>query len=161
MSIVVSDTSPIRALNHLGLISMLASLYGSVYLPDAVAAELRRPGRLFSAFEPDAFSFFHIESPVNQRLVQDLEAKLDAGEAAALVLAMEKSADRILIDERDARIIAHEMGLHVVGVLGVLLEAKQQGLIPEVRPLINRLQSEINFHVSPQLVADVLRLALE
>jgi predicted nucleic acid-binding protein len=66
MAIVVSDTSPIRALHHLGILRVLESLYGRVYVPDAVAEELRRPSRRFPAFEPNAFPFLFIEAPRDQ-----------------------------------------------------------------------------------------------
>ena len=161
MAIVVSDTSPIRALQHLQLLAILEGLYERVYLPHAVADELRRAQRRFAALEPTVFPFFVIESPKDTTRLRALSQRLDAGEAAALVLALEKPGTSVLLDERDARRVAAELGLHTVGVLGVLLLAKQQGLVTQLRPLIERLQREIDFHLSPKLISQVLGLARE
>jgi hypothetical protein len=157
MAIVVSDTSPIRALDHLGLLSIVGRLYGQVYIPDAVANELRRATRRFSAFDPGAHSFLLVQSPRDTSRVAELERRLDIGEAAALVLAMELQADLVLIDETVGRAVARELGIPVIGVLGILIEAKEHRLIAVVRPLIERLQNELDFFLSPALVTAVLK----
>lgn len=161
MAIVVSDTSPIRALHHLAMVGVLEQLYGRVYLPEAVAQELRRPGRRFPAFEPGAYPFLVVESPRDEARVRSLEEKLDRGEAAALALALEHNARYVLIDERDGRRIARELGLTVVGVLGILSEAKGRGLVPAIEPLLRRLQRELDFRLTPGLISEVLRQAGE
>jgi len=58
-----------------------------------------------------------------------LASTLDPGEAEAIALALELSADLILLDERDGRSAAERAGLRVTGVLGVLLRAKNNGQI--------------------------------
>ena len=64
----------------------------------------------------------------NEMVVRALQGELDHGEAAALALAVELQADVVLIDERRARAVASRLGLNVVGVLGVLVEAKHKAL---------------------------------
>ena len=91
----------------------------------------------------------------------ELERRLDVGEAAALVLAMELRADLVLIDETVGRTVARELGIPVIGVLGILIEAKEKRLIAAVRPLIERLQNELDFFLSPALVTAVLMRANE
>ncbi len=54
-----------------------------------------------------------------------------------------------------------EQGLKIIGVLGVLLSAKKQGLIPVVKPVMNDLIAQANFRVSSQLYAEVLKAANE
>jgi len=162
LAIVVSDTSPIRALQHLNLAAVLGKLYGQVYLPEQVAAELRRPQRRFPAFDPGGFPFFVVQAVRDRQRLAELRAKrLDDGEIEAILLALEKSASLILVDERIGRRVAVELGLRAVGVLGVLLHAKQQALIPAIRPLMARLQNEIDFHLSAALIEEVLRIADE
>jgi predicted nucleic acid-binding protein len=161
VAIVVSDTSPIRALHHLALLDLLKDVYGKVYLPDAVAEELRNPSLRFGSFNATAFAFLVIESPLDLERVAVFQKRLDAGEAAALALALERNADYVLLDERAGRRIAQELGFNVIGVLGVLSEARRRGLVPLIAPLILRLQSEMSFHLAPPLVAEVLRLAGE
>ena len=127
--------------------------------PVPLADELRAPSRRFPPVDSSSFPFFVVESPKDLIRVEQLEKQLDRGEAAAIALAIEKNADRLLIDEHDGRMMAESLGLSVVGVLGFLLEAKKQSLVPAVCPLIERLQKEIGFHLSPRLVARVIQPA--
>jgi predicted nucleic acid-binding protein len=48
VAIIVSDTSPVRALHHLSLIHILDALYGEVIVPPAVAQELEQPKPRFA-----------------------------------------------------------------------------------------------------------------
>lgn len=89
------------------------------------------------------------------------EARLDAGEAEALALAIELKADAILLDESAARAVANELGMQVIGTLGLLLRAKQEGLVNEVAPLLRKLIVEGRFRVSPALVHATLQRAGE
>src|SRR5205807_1787553 len=115
MAIVVSDTSPVRALHHLGLTKLLEQLYRQVYVPGAVAEELRRAGPHFATFEVADFPFLIVASPQDQGRVRELERKLDRGEAAAIVLALERKAEVVLIDELAGRAVARGLGLKVIG----------------------------------------------
>jgi len=76
-------------------------------------------------------------------------------------LALEIKADLLLMDERRGRAFAQELGLNVVGLLGILLQAKNQNLIAAVKPLIDRLIQEADFRVSPQLYRSILQIADE
>ena len=89
-----------------------------------------------------------------------LEATLDRGEAA-IALALELTADLILLDERDGRSAAERAGLHVTGVLGVLLRAKEEGQIPLVKPEMNALRVRARFFLSPRLEQNILEIAGE
>ena len=63
--------------------------------------------------------------------------------------------------EGAGRRMARQLGLLPIGVLGVLIRAKQRGLILEVVPLLDRLRSELGFFISDQLRGEVQRLAGE
>jgi predicted nucleic acid-binding protein len=86
---------------------------------------------------------------------------LDVGEAAALALAIKLKASAILLDEAAARTVAKELGIEVIGTLGLLLRAKQEGLVTEVAPLLRKLIVEGRFRVSPALVHATLQRAGE
>jgi uncharacterized protein len=86
---------------------------------------------------------------------------LHPGESEAIALALEPKATHLLIDERDGRIMAAAAGLVPLGVLGLLIEAKKAGLIPLVRPLVERLMSEIDFRVTASVLQQALPLAGE
>lgn len=51
--------------------------------------------------------------------------------------------------------------LEIIGLLGILVQAKQNGLIDQIKPLLDQLRFEIGFRVSTQLYQEVLRLAQE
>lgn len=66
-----------------------------------------------------------------------------------------------MIDEDRGRKFAIKYGLTIKGVLGVLLQAKEKGLIFEIKPLIVKLQTEINFRINENLVKKILIQANE
>jgi predicted nucleic acid-binding protein len=74
---------------------------------------------------------------------------------------MEINADLLILDEKPGRIIALQYGLKIIGVLGVLLEAKQKNLIQTVKPLIDELIDRANFRVNAQLYTNILGIAGE
>ena len=86
---------------------------------------------------------------------------LDPGEAEAIALALEMSADLILVDERDGRSAAERAGLRVTGVLGVLLRAKNEGQIQLIKPEIDALRTRAWFFLSARLQEKALEIAGE
>ena len=155
--IVVSDTSPLISLAVVGYLDVLRSLYGQVIIPEVVYQEIMGgvPG-LPGALEIQGLEWI-ISHPVqNDVVVRALQGELDPGEAEAIALAVELQADLILIDERRARAIAARLGLNVVGVLGVLVEAKHRALVPLLKPILDALITQAGFWVSQQLYERVL-----
>jgi predicted nucleic acid-binding protein len=90
----------------------------------------------------------------------DLLADLDRSEAEVIALAQERNADLGILDERLARRHARRVGLALTGTLGVLLRAKQVGLVVAVASLIDKLRLQ-GIWLSEAVVAGVLRLAGE
>lgn len=161
MGLIVSDTSPILALAHLGCLDLLSRLYNEVTVPGAVAAELCQPRIGLPAVDVSQLPFVRVQSPNDRQRVSVFLQRLDVGEAEALALALEVQADAVLTDEKFGRLLATRNGITTVGTLGVLLRAKVEGHIPTVRPLMDRLIQEINFRVAPRVQADVLQRAGE
>ncbi len=161
MSIVVSDTSPIPALAHLGTLDLLPKMFGEVLIPPAVARELEAPRPRFKPVTVREMEFAKIQAPQNRETIAELLASLEPGEAEALALAIEIRADAILIDEAAGRAVAIQRGLAPLGVLGILLRAKQRGLIHELKPLLDQLQNELGFFISVELRLEVLKHAGE
>ena len=71
-------------------------------------------------------------------------------------MAEQTRADLLLMDEKPGRRIAEGRGLQVIGVLGVLVQAKRQGLIPELKPLLQEVVSAAGFFLSPALMQAAL-----
>ena len=160
--IVVSDTS---ALSNLALVDhlwLLEAIYKTVIIPDVVTSELA------AASNPTISAIIQLEwiqtqSLENSQLANQLQQErgLDAGEANAIALALELQADDLLIDERLGRQEAVRLGLSIIGILGILLVAKQRSLISQAQPVMDALINQAGFRVSPQLYQRVLALAQE
>ena len=157
--IVISDTSVVSNLASIDRLDILPRLYGTVIIPTAVKKELQ----LYDAKTNAASStgWLRTESINAIDLYDELSARLDSGEAEAIVLAKELGADALLIDERKGRKIAVEQGLPVIGLLGVLIAAKNKGIVEGVKPLVDRMMNGNGFRVSPKLYRHVLVVAGE
>jgi predicted nucleic acid-binding protein len=92
----------------------------------------------------------------DQDRVQQLREELDPGEAEAIVLAIERRADLLLVDERRGRRTATAAGLTVTGLLGVVARAKQAGLIDLAKPVLDELIQVARFWIGPELYLEVL-----
>lgn len=97
----------------------------------------------------------------DRTLVEALSNELDLGEAEAVALAVEIQANQVLIDERRGRLVAARLNLRCTGILGILVEAKSQGLVAEVKPLLDALVNKAGFWVGEPLYNGVLRLVNE
>ena len=160
--IVVSNTSPLIALARAGRLDLLQAIHGEIIVPDAVFNEITVAG----AGEPGAhevatMSWIKRQPALNRQLVNALGLDLDAGEAEAIALAMECQADLILLDERMGRHAAQRMGLKVTGTLGILIAAKDRGLLASVRPLLDALRADAGFWIGEALYNAVVVAAKE
>ncbi|WP_072925503.1 DUF3368 domain-containing protein [Microcystis aeruginosa] len=160
--IVVSDTSALANLAIVDHLWLLESIYQTVIIPDVVARELAAASNpLIPAILQ--VGWIQPQPLTNSELANQLQQErgLDAGEANAIALALDLQADDLLIDERLGRQEALRLGLSIIGILGILLIAKQRSLIPQVQPVMDALISQAGFRVSSQLYQRVLALAEE
>lgn len=157
--IVVSDTSPISNLHQIGRLGLLRELFGDVVLPGAVAEEISALDRNRSILADN--DWITVVELQDRESLTGLAETLDKGEAEAIALALEISADAVLIDEAIGRKEALRRGLNVTGIIGVLLRAKQKGLIPAVEPVIGELVTEAGFWLDPVFVEEILRISGE
>jgi len=165
--IIVSDTSPITNLAAVQTLDLLQFLYGSIIIPVAVYNELTQadikkavPG----ATEVQTYSWIQTRPVQNLQKVNEIlvaNSNIHLGEAEAIVLALELKADLLLMDERRGRTLAMNYQLKVTGLLGVLLQAKKQGKIIAVKPLLEQLINDAEFRINDQLYEQVLQLAKE
>jgi len=160
--IVVADTSPLTALLHLKQLSLLATLYGEIYIPFIVAEELQTLVQFGYdiSFLNDKERYI-IRKATDILFMQDLRERLDEGEIEAIALAKELKADLLLIDERLGKQFAEQEHITCKGVIGVLIEAKQKGLIPLLKPLLDDLIHNLHFRLSDYIYQLALNKANE
>jgi len=160
--IVVSDTSPITNLATIGQFELLRLLHAEVYIAEGVWDELNAGGESWPGSDQVAAAHWvHRSAVSNRALVVALQRDLDRGEAESIALALELDADLVLLDEREGRRAARRLGLRVVGVLGLLLEAKAKGLVPALRPYLDALRERAGFYLSDGVYDYALALAHE
>lgn len=165
MLAVVSDSSPLLYLTRLGRFDLLRQLYEGVFIPNAVWREVAIEG----ATRPEGMNvklavtagWLKVESVAGTSLPQDpAYLELGDGEREAIALARNKNA-LLIIDETEGREVARRLGVRITGTLGILVEAKLRGLIPKVRPELDRLKDESNFRFTEELFVMALRNAGE
>ena len=156
---VVANNTPLAALWVLGRLDLLRELYGEVEIPQAVYDEFlatERALRQVALAQAPWILPWALDNPQRSRAY----VGLDAGEAEVLALAEERGARLVIMDERKGRRFARRLGLPLTGTLGVLLLAKERGLIPSLAPLLAELQ-EAGLYLDSALVAQALRLCGE
>ena len=155
--IVVSDTWPVLNLARIGRLDLLQLLYHQVLIPSAVYRELTISKMdLPPAIDLATMPWLIVATAKDQDRVQQLREELDPGEAEAIVLAIERRADLLLVDERRGRRTATAAGLTVTGLLGVVARAKQAGLIDLAKPVLDELIQVARFWIGPELYLEVL-----
>lgn len=157
--LAVSNTSPIMNLAVVDLLDLLHQQFGEVIVPAGVVDELKLdtgyPGtdKIRNAIEA---GWLRQEKLENDQVARALKRELDDGEAEAIALALQLHIEVILMDERDGRSIAKSMGLSPIGVLGVLLRAKQEGGIGSIKEILNRLRNDAGFYIADSLMENIL-----
>ena len=152
---VVSNTTPIISLLKLSQLDILKKLYSEISIPFAVFQEIEAGKNKVYYQDLSKIDWINI---VN---IQDKQAlkyflDLDDGESEAIILATEKGADLIIIDEKLGRFHAKHADLKVTGTIGILIKAKNQGIISELKPLLYEL-TEKDVWISEKLIGEILK----
>jgi predicted nucleic acid-binding protein len=124
--IVVSNTTPLIGLASIGRFDLLRHLFGEIYIAQAVYDEAVVAGREAGGAKREVSSARWIRTlTVQDRLaVEVLLDEMDLGEAENIVLARERGADWVLMDEKKGRRKLAQLGLQKIGTVGILLKAK-------------------------------------
>jgi hypothetical protein len=132
---VILNNTPLVALWSIDQLDLLNALFGTVWMPTAVAMEFLATETAVRRQALAQATWLQIVALTNPRHALTYSS-LDRGEAEVLALAVEHEARLVIIDERKGRQYARRLGLPLTGTLGVLLLAKEKGLITTVAPLI-------------------------
>jgi len=154
---IVSNSSPLIALAKIEKLDIL--LIYDVVIPKAVFDEITKPKKKYVK-ELYKWGKDKVIEVMNRKAVEYLELIIDKGEAETIALAEELNADAVLIDDLKARKIAKLRGLNITGSIGILLDAKDRGLVSEVKPLLEELMKK-KIRIRKELYNHALELANE
>jgi predicted nucleic acid-binding protein len=160
MPAVISNTSPLIALAGIGQLELLRRLFDTVLIPPAVRAEVLNEPALAALQAAMAEGWISQQQPNDTSAILLLQETLDLGESEAIVLGQQMPPRWIILDDLAARHVAEAMGLPVIGTLGVLILAKDAGLLAIVRPLLDKLRDQ-NLYLSETLYRHILKSAGE
>lgn len=148
--IIISDTSCLIILNKIGELDLLRQLYNKVTITHDILLE-------YGEQLPD---WIEVQQAKDQYRQQLLEMQIDKGEASAIALALETADNTVILDDWKARRLAERLGLSVTGTLGVIIRAKNTGLIQSIKPYLEKIR-ETNFRISEELEQIALKEANE
>jgi len=150
---VIADASALICLGWVDQLQILPALFGRIVVPAAVAAEAthRQPGL------PAWIDVREPNRPLDRRVVS---AHLGAGETEVLCLGLELEGAWLILDDAQARALARDLGLQMLGTGAVLVEAKRAGLLERVRPTLDALLAK-GFRLDRKVYDRVLKAADE
>ncbi|RKT45249.1 DUF3368 domain-containing protein [Thiocapsa rosea] len=128
----ICNTSPLIALDNIGLLGLLEGVYGRVLVAEEVRNE-------FGSGLPGWIDVVPVQ---NRNLIRALQLSIDLGESATLALAMERQDARVILDDLKGRKAAQRLGVSFTGLLGVAIKGKQMGVIESVDNVMTRLKQE-------------------
>lgn len=149
-TIIIADTSCLIVLKNVGKLDLLKDLYTSISITPEVERE----------FGEDLPSWIKVEGVKDNQKLSILRLELDEGEASAIVLALEYENSLLIIDEKKGRNTAKRLGLQIIGTLGIVLRAKEKGIIEVVKPLLEELE-EVGFRIGRDLKDKILKKVKE
>ena len=161
-TLIISNTTPLINFAEIGRMDVLAALFGVVTIPPAVRDELTAKADIFpAAGQVPLHGGINIMPPADRLLVSGFTGRVHSGEAECLALAMEHPGSFLLLDDLAARELATSNYLLFTGTLGCLVQARRQGIIPAIRPLLRELRTQARFWISDVLEKRVLHDAGE
>ncbi len=152
MKVVVADTGVIISLAHIGQIDLIEKIFGDFYIAKAVWIELNN----YDNPNFDDSILADLKPKVKEINSKNyLSMVMDYGESESAILYEELNADYLLIDDNKARLVAESLDINCIGTLGLLLKAKQKGLITELKPTFEEL-IKAGRYFSGKLLNDIL-----
>ena len=157
---VIINSTPLIAISKVHMLDLLRDMFGEVFIPAAVYREVTAKND-FIRDEIAQSNWIHVDTIRSTESRKMYRAKLHDGEIEVMILAQEHGHDHlVVIDDRSARRTAEYLGLNLTGTIGVLIQAKQRGLIDFVMPVIISMEAE-GIYFSEALKARIQRVSGE
>jgi predicted nucleic acid-binding protein len=153
VDVTVCIASPLIVFHQIGRLELVGEVLGNLLIPPAVANEIAPSMGTLPSWVQITSSPFALDP-------MPWWSSLDPGEIEAIALALDRSARLVVLDDRSARRAARQLGLKVVGSVGILLQAHQRGLIGAVQPDLDAMLA-VGFHLSRALYEEILAIAAE
>ena len=156
---IIANSTPLIALNKIGKLDLLKQMYREIIIPYAVYEEV-----ILESSIKESNDFIKESGFINIMKIKNEEAKrlfvtsLHKGEV--MILAKEIEADLCIIDDLLARRYAKYYNLNITGTIGLALKSKEQGIISEVRPIMDEL-IDSGIYIDPKLYNRVIEIACE
>jgi len=147
---IISDTSCFIILSKIGELDLLHKVYGQIVTTIEIASE-------YGEILPEWVEIATVTDKYRQQL---LEMQIDKGESSAIALALEIPDSTLILDDYKARKIAERLGIPYTGTIGVIIKAKLTGLIPSIKPLLEKIK-RTNFRISLDIELQALSEAKE
>lgn len=157
---VIVNSTPLIILCNIGQLSILKELYEEIVIPEAVYKEVT--AKIDSACRQIiSADWIHIERIKDNSEKKMYKAKLHDGEVEVMILAQEdKKAELVIIDDNAAKKTAKYLGLTVTGTIGIILKAKERGIITEIHSVLEDMKRK-GFYISSHLEQMILEQAGE
>ena len=147
---IISDTSCFIVLSKTGQLDLLFQLFKNIVTTPEIAEE-------FGEKLPDWVEIIAVKDVQKQNL---FETQIDRGEASAMALALDTENPLLIIDDYKARKLAHTLHISYTGTIGIIILAKQKGIIDSIKPIFAKIK-ETNFRISAELELQALIQAEE
>jgi predicted nucleic acid-binding protein len=148
--LIISDTSCFITLSNVGELELLRLLFKQIVTTPEIAKE-------FGESLPEWVEIIAVSDKAKQEL---LEIQVDKGEASAIALALENPSSFLILDDNKARKLAQNLRLEITGTIGVVVTAKQKGIISSIKPILQKIK-DTNFRISAELELQALLQANE
>lgn len=128
--VIISDTSCLLVFTNAGRLALLRDLYQAVLITNVIKAE-------YGLALPE---WIRVADPSDKDRADRSSSIMDACEASAIALALDRTDAKLIMDDMKGRRLAIELGITITGILGVLKAANDKALIPAMAPVLEDLR---------------------
>ena len=155
----VLNASPLIILNKAGLLQTLSPLAEKWIIPEAVVREISRKSEIKPLLSKLADKSEAVIRSVNEIDMRIMQWNLGRGEGEVITLALIEGAG-VVLDDLQARKCAKLFDVKLMGTIGLVLKAKQVGLIDKVKPVFTQLVQS-GLYIDPRLIEKILNFIKE